>query len=202
MLESDTDAYATTSLPYGLLITRILLYYSIDLSEHLMVEVSAIYDSKIFSSIGYVLLDTEWCKKDSDKAQSDLPKHVLQHGKPHERSDIKGKLTGQIVKMSQHKYASNVVEKCLIFATPKECQVLVNEMLGSTLENEPLQSLIGLVRSYRYDKELVDPDMANADATILREAIQTKQLDNDNFLIILSTRNVHQRRAIFLYFVL
>ncbi|KAM3265083.1 hypothetical protein P3L10_002077 [Capsicum annuum] len=67
----------------------------------------------------------------------------------------------------------------------------------------PVQkSLIGLVRSYRYDKELVDPDMANADATILREAIQTKQLDNDNFLIILSTRNVHQRRAIFLYFVL
>ncbi|KAM3338192.1 hypothetical protein P3S68_031409 [Capsicum galapagoense] len=65
--------------------------------------------------------------------------HVLQHGKQHERSDIKGKLTGQIVKMSQHKYASNVVEKCLIFATPKECQVLVNEMLGSTLENEPLQ---------------------------------------------------------------
>lgn len=41
--------------------------------------------------------------------------------------------------MSQHKYASNVVEKCLIFATPEERQILVNEMLGSTQENEPLQ---------------------------------------------------------------
>ncbi|XP_016552255.2 pumilio homolog 4-like [Capsicum annuum] len=68
--------------------------------------------------------------------------HVLKHGKPHERSEIIGKLTGQIVKMSQHKYASNVVEKCLIFATPKERQVLVNEMLGSTPENEPLQAMM------------------------------------------------------------
>ncbi|PHT41098.1 Annexin D3 [Capsicum baccatum] len=62
----------------------------------------------------------------------------------------------------------------------------------------PVQKiLIGLVRSYRYDKELVDPDTANAEAAILREAIRTKQLDNDNFLIILSTRNVHQLRATF-----
>ncbi|KAM3398599.1 annexin D3-like [Capsicum galapagoense] len=56
----------------------------------------------------------------------------------------------------------------------------------------PVQKiLIGVVGSYRYDKELVDPDTTNAEATILCEAIRTKQLDNDNFLIILSTRNVH-----------
>ncbi|XP_059312233.1 annexin D3-like isoform X2 [Lycium ferocissimum] len=57
--------------------------------------------------------------------------------------------------------------------------------------------LIGLVRSYRYDKELVEPSIANAEAAILREAIRTKQLDRDDFLIILSTRNVHQLRATF-----
>ncbi|KAK4379073.1 hypothetical protein RND71_000935 [Anisodus tanguticus] len=62
----------------------------------------------------------------------------------------------------------------------------------------PVQKiLIGLVRSYRYDKELVDPSIANAEAAILREAIRTKQLDSDNFLMILSTRNVHQLRATF-----
>ncbi|XP_059312235.1 annexin D3-like [Lycium ferocissimum] len=57
--------------------------------------------------------------------------------------------------------------------------------------------LVGLVRSYRYDKELVDPSIANAEAAILREAIRAKQLDSDNFLLILSTRNVHQLRATF-----
>lgn len=65
--------------------------------------------------------------------------HVLEHGKPHERSAIIHKLAGQIVKMSQQKFASNVVEKCLIFGSPEERQFLVKEMLGSTDENEPLQ---------------------------------------------------------------
>ncbi|CAA2934527.1 pumilio homolog 1-like [Olea europaea subsp. europaea] len=38
--------------------------------------------------------------------------------------------------MSQQKYASNVVEKCLSFGTPEERQTLVNEILGTTDENE------------------------------------------------------------------
>ncbi|GMH07898.1 hypothetical protein Nepgr_009738 [Nepenthes gracilis] len=44
--------------------------------------------------------------------------------------------------MSYQKFASNVVEKCLTFGSPKERQVLVNEMPGSTEENEPLQTMI------------------------------------------------------------
>lgn len=51
------------------------------------------------------------------------------------------KLAGQIVQMSQHKFASNVVEKCLEFGGPTERQILISEMLGHTDENEPLQVL-------------------------------------------------------------
>lgn len=65
--------------------------------------------------------------------------HVLEHGKPHERTCIINQLIGQIVQMSQQKFASNVVEKCLTFGTLEERQNLVNEMLGTTDENEPLQ---------------------------------------------------------------
>jgi len=65
--------------------------------------------------------------------------HVLEHGKPHERSAIIKELAGKIVQMSQQKFASNVVEKCLTFGGPSERQLLVHEMLGSTDENEPLQ---------------------------------------------------------------
>lgn len=68
-----------------------------------------------------------------------LLQHVLEFGKPHERSAIISKLAGQIVKMSQQKFASNVVEKCLTFGSPEERQLLINEILGSTDENEPLQ---------------------------------------------------------------
>ena len=65
--------------------------------------------------------------------------HVLERGKPHERSAIIQELAGKIVQMSQQKFASNVVEKCLTFSNPSERQLLVNEMLGTTDENEPLQ---------------------------------------------------------------
>jgi pumilio RNA-binding family len=41
--------------------------------------------------------------------------------------------------MSQQKFASNVVEKCLTFGTPEQRQILINEMLGTTDENVPLQ---------------------------------------------------------------
>uniref|UniRef100_A0A0E0GEX6 PUM-HD domain-containing protein n=1 Tax=Oryza nivara TaxID=4536 RepID=A0A0E0GEX6_ORYNI len=68
--------------------------------------------------------------------------HVLQHGKPDERSAIIKQLAGQIVKMSQQKFASNVVEKCLSFGSPEERQILINEMLGTTDENEPLQAMM------------------------------------------------------------
>ncbi|KAM7510529.1 hypothetical protein LguiB_009404 [Lonicera macranthoides] len=44
--------------------------------------------------------------------------------------------------MSQQRFASNVVEKCLTFGSPEERQMLVNEMLGTTDENEPLQAMM------------------------------------------------------------
>ncbi|KAM7526880.1 hypothetical protein LguiA_016782 [Lonicera macranthoides] len=82
------------------------------------------------------------CTLAQDQYGNYVIQHVLQHGKPHERSVIISKLAGQIVKMSQQKFASNVVEKCLTFGGPEERQLLVNEMLGSTDENEPLQAMM------------------------------------------------------------
>ncbi|KAF3649264.1 hypothetical protein FXO37_19043 [Capsicum annuum] len=73
MLESTADAHASANLPYGQLITRILLYYSIDLSAYPILEVST-YDSKTFASMRYVLLDKKWCKKSSAKSQTNIHK--------------------------------------------------------------------------------------------------------------------------------
>ncbi|KAL1817220.1 hypothetical protein DCAR_0521642 [Daucus carota subsp. sativus] len=68
--------------------------------------------------------------------------HVLEHGKPHERSTIIQELAGKIVQMSQQKFASNVVEKCLTFGNSSERELLVREILGTTDENEPLQAMM------------------------------------------------------------
>ncbi|KAM7492018.1 hypothetical protein LguiA_034939 [Lonicera macranthoides] len=82
------------------------------------------------------------CMLAQDQYGNYVVQHVLEHGKPHERSCIITQLVGLIVQMSQQKFASNVVEKCLTFGSPEERQMLVNEMLGTTDENEPLQAMM------------------------------------------------------------
>lgn len=57
--------------------------------------------------------------------------------------------------------------------------------------------LVGLVTSYRYDKEVVDTDVANLEADRLHEAIKTKDLAHDDVVFILSTRNFYQLRTTF-----
>ncbi|XP_045828155.1 pumilio homolog 1-like isoform X2 [Trifolium pratense] len=82
------------------------------------------------------------CMLAQDQYGNYVVQHVLEHGKPDERSLIIKEFTGQIVQMSQQKFASNVIEKCLSFGTPTERQLLVNEMIGSTDDNEPLQVMM------------------------------------------------------------
>lgn len=45
---------------------------------------------------------------------------------------------GKIVQMSQHKYASNVVEKCLEYGDTAERELLIEEILGQSEENDNL----------------------------------------------------------------
>ncbi|KAA8539484.1 hypothetical protein F0562_026176 [Nyssa sinensis] len=113
--------------PYGCrVIQRVLEHCSDPKTQHLVMD-------EILRSV---------CMLAQDQYGNYVVQHVLEHGKPHERTAIINKLIGQIVQMSQQKFASNVVEKCLTFGTPAERQILVTEMLGSTDENEPLQVMM------------------------------------------------------------
>lgn len=56
---------------------------------------------------------------------------------------------------------------------------------------------MGLVSSYRYDRQLVDSGIANSEASKLHEAIKMKELDHNHVVSILSTRNIFQLRATF-----
>ncbi|XP_068641499.1 pumilio homolog 5 isoform X2 [Aristolochia californica] len=67
-----------------------------------------------------------------------VTQHVLERGKPHERSQIITKLAGQVVQMSQHKFASNVIEKCLEHGDTSERELLIEEIVGQTEGNDNL----------------------------------------------------------------
>ncbi|PKI63012.1 annexin D3 [Punica granatum] len=73
----------------------------------------------------------------------------------------------------------------------------LEEDIGSTLSLPLRKILVGLVSSYRYDKEVISMDVANSEADLLHNAIDKKQLDHDYVVWILSTRNVFQLRATF-----
>lgn len=56
--------------------------------------------------------------------------HVLEHGKRRDKSSVVNKVRGQILQLAQHKFASNVVEKCVEYGTPQERLLMMEEILS------------------------------------------------------------------------
>lgn len=56
----------------------------------------------------------------------------IEHGKPEDKSKIINNVRGKVLALSQHKFASNVVEKCVTHATRAERSVLIEEVCNFT----------------------------------------------------------------------
>ncbi|KAK9697535.1 hypothetical protein RND81_08G044100 [Saponaria officinalis] len=76
------------------------------------------------------------CTLAQDQYGNYVTQHVLERGKTQERSQIIKNLHGQIVKMSQHKFASNVVEKCLEYGDAASRELIISEVVGQNEEND------------------------------------------------------------------
>jgi len=55
--------------------------------------------------------------------------HILERGQPSEKSLVVSKVLGQVLQLSKHKFASNVVEKCVAYGSPLDRQRLIEEVL-------------------------------------------------------------------------
>ncbi|QCE13442.1 hypothetical protein DEO72_LG11g435 [Vigna unguiculata] len=78
------------------------------------------------------------CDLAQDQYGNYVTQHVLERGKPQERSQIISKLSGHIVELSQHKFASNVVEKCLEYGDATEREMLIAEIFGHGEQSDNL----------------------------------------------------------------
>ncbi|WCJ37158.1 pumilio 5 [Euphorbia peplus] len=113
------EVAALATHPYGCrVIQRVLEHCSEELQSQCIVD-------EILES-AYLLAQ--------DQYGNYVTQHVLERGKPNERSQIISKLVGKIVPMSQHKYASNVIEKCLEYGSPAEQELLIDEIIGHSDE--------------------------------------------------------------------
>lgn len=53
---------------------------------------------------------------------------IAEHGKQEDKSQLINSVKGKVLALSQHKFASNVVEKCVTHATRQERVVLIEEV--------------------------------------------------------------------------
>jgi hypothetical protein len=55
--------------------------------------------------------------------------HILEKGKPKDKAFVVSKVKGSVLNMSRHKFASNVVEKCVSFGTIQDRQQILDEVI-------------------------------------------------------------------------
>lgn len=61
--------------------------------------------------------------------------HVLEHGRnPEDKNKIVKSIKGNVIVLSNHKFASNVVEKCLEYGSEKDKKEIVDEIMESSYE--------------------------------------------------------------------
>ncbi|MCD7472806.1 hypothetical protein HAX54_014172 [Datura stramonium] len=82
ILESCQYPGGNTSLPYGMIVTRIIKAMGVDVSSFPVNEISSTYNDRAFSSMGYVLDERVWVKKASYK-----PK--IKHASPEGPNSVK-----------------------------------------------------------------------------------------------------------------
>lgn len=67
----------------------------------------------------------------------------MERGQPADRSLVVSKILGQAFLLSKHKFASNVVEKCVAHGTQEERQVLIDEVLEPLVDGSlPLIAMV------------------------------------------------------------
>ncbi|KAG5589349.1 hypothetical protein H5410_039863 [Solanum commersonii] len=74
MVESLKDTNSSSSMPYGLLISRIIVDSLVDLSPFRPSLIDTTYDTRTFSSMGFVLINNKWYTKEFVQQRADAPK--------------------------------------------------------------------------------------------------------------------------------
>ena len=67
--------------------------------------------------------------------------HVLERGKNQEdKNKIVARIKGNVILLSNHKFASNVVEKCLEHGTDKDRKEIIDEIMENNYEDQDYDS--------------------------------------------------------------
>lgn len=121
---------ALASHPYGCrVVQRIFENCSPEQGRPLMEELHAKSDSVMQDQYGNVSSMTLAHCAAPDVGLQYVVQWVLERGDPADRSRIVNKVFGRIVSLSKSKFASNVIEKCVVHSSKEEKQRMLEEVL-------------------------------------------------------------------------
>ncbi|KAJ1917205.1 mRNA binding protein puf3 [Mycoemilia scoparia] len=64
--------------------------------------------------------------------------HIMERGKPVDRKLVCAQIKGRLLELSKHKFASNVVEKCIVHGSGEDRQDLINEVVPPRSEDSSI----------------------------------------------------------------
>eukprot|EP00118_Oscarella_pearsei_P025691 m.308595 g.308595 ORF g.308595 m.308595 type:complete len:1043 (+) comp44329_c0_seq1:89-3217(+) len=109
-----SQVYGLSTHPYGCrVIQRILEHCTPQQTKPILDELHESVDKLVIDQYGNYVVQ-----------------HVLEHGQPEDKSNIIIRIKGKVFYLSQHKFASNVVEKCVVNANRPERAILIDEVVG------------------------------------------------------------------------
>jgi hypothetical protein len=83
------------------------------------------------------------CLDDVANFRNYVIQHVIERGKPEDREKIIAGVLGQVLELSKHKFASNVVEKCVAFGSYNDRQHIIDEIMEvNTDSSSPLLAMM------------------------------------------------------------
>lgn len=132
--------------------------------------------------------------------------HVLERGKPSDRAQVISKIRGQVLQMSKHKFASNVVEKCVAFGNAQERRDLISEVCHAKQDGVvPLHVMMkDQFANYVVQKMLDTADAEQREMLVskikphlntLKKFTYGKHLISSNFIILKSRSRESERTA-------
>uniref|UniRef100_A0A8C2F0M8 Pumilio RNA-binding family member 2 n=1 Tax=Cyprinus carpio TaxID=7962 RepID=A0A8C2F0M8_CYPCA len=98
--------------------------YSFKFTETLFLFIQ----QKLDNILSFSLPLSSACLHLQDQYGNYVIQHVLEHGRPEDKSKIVAEVRGKVLALSQHKFASNVVEKCVIHSSRAERALLIDEV--------------------------------------------------------------------------
>ena len=66
--------------------------------------------------------------KIQDQYGNYVVQHILEHGRPDDKLKITNEMRGRVVQLAQHKFASNVIEKCVTSSSRATRALMIDEV--------------------------------------------------------------------------